>query len=413
MSAFSFRAARLVSLAAIALLGACQDSLTGVPAAASADVAAAAAPAAAARAGATLAWNAHARALVVKYATSAPASIRMFALLSVAQYNALVMAEKARVRSTSDTTPRQNHASDEGAVAAASAAVLAFAYPQEEAALQALVQAQADAPAERSDRRESFVAGQLAGLIAASPLIERARTDGYFDTFTGTVPVCDSCWKATSPPAFATLGKAKAYFLASNDQFRPAPPPAFSSPAFAAALAEVRQIADTRTAQQDSIAKFWALPAGTVGAQGYWNVRFAELAARYNLDDRRAARGLALLNVAAYDAIVASHEAKYHYWLLRPKHADAGIALAIGMPSFPSYPSNHATLAGAAATVLSAVFPAERARLAEEAAEGAISRVYGGIHYRFDTDAGLVLGQRVAAWTLAHDVRGHARFDVP
>jgi hypothetical protein len=39
--------------------------------------------------------------------------------------------------------------------------------------------------------------------------------------------------------------------------------------------------------------------------------------------------------------------------------------------------------------------------------------VYGGIHYRFDTDAGLALGRRVAAWTLAHDVVGHRPFVLP
>jgi membrane-associated phospholipid phosphatase len=180
--------------------------------------------------------------------------------------------------------------------------------------------------------------------------------------------------------------------------------------AIVAALAEVRQIADTRTTVQDSIAKYWALPAGTVSAQGYWNRMLSELALRYHLTERETAHRLALMNMAAYDAIVASHEAKFHYWLLRPKHADPLIALAIGMPNFPSYPSNHATLAATAATVLGTFFPSERAWLEEHAQEGADSRVYGGIHYRFDTEAGLVLGRRIAAWALAHDVVGHEPF---
>ena len=128
------------------------------------------------------------------------------------------------------------------------------------------------------------------------------------------------------------------------------------------------------------------------------------------MSEVRAARVLALLNMAAYDAIVASHEAKYHYWTIRPSQADPGIQRAIGLPSFPAYPSNHSTLAGAAAAVLGAVFPSERAALDVEAAEGAISRLYGGIHYRFDTDAGLALGRRVASWVLAHDVRDRAPF---
>jgi membrane-associated phospholipid phosphatase len=155
------------------------------------------------------------------------------------------------------------------------------------------------------------------------------------------------------------------------------------------------------------------LPAGTVGAQGHLNAVAAELVRRYRRSERDAAHTFALLNMAAYDALVASHEAKYHYWLLRPSQADPLIVRAIGMPNFPAYPSNHATLVAVAATVLGARFPAERARLDAMAEEGARSRVYGGIHYRFDTDAGLALGRRVGAWTLAHDVARRAPFVLP
>jgi len=44
------------------------------------------------------------------------------------------------------------------------------------------------------------------------------------------------------------------------------------------------------------------------------------------------------------------------------------------------------------------------------AEEAGISRIYGGIHYRFDSDEGIVLGRKVAAWALAHDVNGHEPF---
>jgi membrane-associated phospholipid phosphatase len=324
---------------------------------------------------ATLAWNKVARDLVAKHSTSAPASIRTFALLSVAQYNAIVAAEKAASRSAA-----------------------------------AIASGQRGATSTPNRKHEDFAAGEEVGRAAAAPLIARAETDGYFAPFTGTVPQCDGCWLPSSPPAFATLGQAKTYFLGDPARFRPAPPPTFGSPAFLAALAEVRQIADTRTAAQDSIAKFWALPAGTVGAQGYLNAVAADLVQRYRRSEREGARTLALLNIAAYDALVASHAAKYHYWLIRPSQADPGIVRAIGLPSFPAYPSNHATLVAVAATVLGARFPAERPQLDAMAEQGAISRVYGGIHYRFDTDAGLALGRKVAAWTLAHDVVGHAPF---
>ena len=397
MTSFRFRAARGAIALAAATLAACQDPITVDRSQLSTDMSASAAGTA--TADATLAWNRVARDLVAKYSTSAPASIRTFALLSVAQHDAIVAAE------------RQARVSDRGAVAGASAAVLAYVYPQEAAFLAATASAQRAATPSPNRAHDDFATGEAVGQAVAAPLIARAQTDGYFAPFTGTVPVCAGCWQAVpTPPAFATLGQAKPYFLTHAAQFRPAPPPAFGSPAFLAALAEVRQIADTRTTAQDSIAKFWALPAGTVGAQGYLNGVAAELLQRYHRSEREAARTLALLNVAAYDAIVASHEAKYHYWLIRPSQADPGIVRAIGLPSFPSYPSNHATLVSVAAAVLGAHFPSERARLDAMAEEGAISRVYGGIHYRFDTDAGLALGRRVAAWTLAHAPAQRAPF---
>lgn len=131
---------------------------------------------------------------------------------------------------------------------------------------------------------------------------------------------------------------------------------------------------------------------------------------QYHLDERETAHVLALMHMAAFDAIVASHEAKFFYWLLRPIQADPLITLAIGMPSFPSYPSNHAAISAAATAVLGAMFPNERRGLDAQADEAALSRIFGGIHYRLDSDAGLVLGRTIAAYALARDVAGHRPF---
>ena len=111
------------------------------------------------------------------------------------------------------------------------------------------------------------------------------------------------------------------------------------------------------------------------------------------------------MNTAGFDANIASHEAKYTYWFVRPSAADPAIKLAIGLPNHPSYPSNHAVISGTAANVLSNVFPAERERLGALANEAAMSRIYGGIHYRFDADAGLEMARKLAALALEVDAR--------
>lgn len=351
-------------------------------------------------AGATVAWNRIARDLVVQHKTGAAPAIRVYALLSVAQYNAVIAAEDG-----GSSAPRPSPAA---AVAGASAAVLTYLYPDSAQFLADRVEEQAAVPGWPGDATADFAAGEAVGRSIAAGVITRAQGDGFFAPFTGTVPVCPGCWVAGSaPPAFATLGQARTFFLQSGDQFRPAPPPAYGSPAFLAGLGEVRQISDTRTAQQDSIARFWSLQGGTVSPLGQWNVIGSDLIARHRLSERRAALTLALMNAAGFDAVVASHEAKYTYWLLRPTQADPAITLPIALPYFPSYPSNHAAISAAAATVLGTVFPAERAGLEAAAVEAGVSRIYGGIHYRFDVDAGLELGRTIGRYALEQGPAGH------
>ena len=349
-------------------------------------------------AGATVGWNRIARELVVEHATGAAPAIRIYALLSVAQYNAVIAAEDAGA----------GRPSAAGAVAGASAAVLSYLYPAKSDVLEAKVEEQASAPKRPGEQGTDFAAGEAIGRSVAAGIVARAQTDGFFAPFTGTVPVCPGCWvNGPAGPAFATLGQAKTFFLGSGGQFRPAPPPAFGSPEFVNGLGEVRQISDTRTAAQESIARFWSLQGGTVSPLGQWNVIASDLIVRYRLTERRAAHTLALMNAAGFDAVVASHEAKYTYWLIRPTQADPAITLPIALPSFPSYPSNHAAISAAAATVLGAAFPAERAALNAAAYEAGISRIYGGIHYRFDVDAGLAMGREVGLHVLEQGPAGH------
>lgn len=70
--------------------------------------------------------------------------------------------------------------------------------------------------------------------------------------------------------------------------------------------------------------------------------------------------------------------AKYTYWLIRPLQADGQITMPIALPSFPSYPSNHALISAAPAVVFGDFFPAHRQSLMAQVEEAGISRVNGG-----------------------------------
>lgn len=362
--------------------------------------------------GASVRWNGIARGLVDTYRPKVgqQASLRAMTYLSLAQYNAVVTAEESN---ENDIRP-----SEQAAVAGASAAVLNFFFPSAIAFIESEVAAQKAAPGWPGAKHADFDAGELIGRGVGADVISRAQTDGFNAVWPGTVPTGPGLWTG-SAPLLPMLGQMRTFFMTSGSQFRPGPPPAFASPEFAASLAEIRQFSDTRTAEQTRIARFWAMTSGTLVA-GYWNEQASALIVDRHMSERKAAHTFALMNMTAMDAFIACHDAKYTYWLIRPTQADPGIRLilqdatgiAVGLPNHPSYPSNHSCVSGAAANILGRIFPAYKSHFAALAQEASISRLYAGIHYRFDIDAGLEIARSVAELAADLDVKGHQPFAV-
>jgi hypothetical protein len=345
---------------------------------------------------ATLEWNRLALSMIAKHKPNQQAALRGMAYLTLAQYGAADAAHRQAPRPTVTL----------GAIAGASAAVLAYLYPVDAAAFDAEVRAREAAL--EPGRQAGFRTGETLGRAIGAKAVALARSDRFDAPWTGTVPSGPGLWFSSAvppaPPALPMLGLVQPFFMSSGNQFRPAPPPAFGSPAFQEALGEVRRISDTRTARQDSIAKFWAMGTGTLIA-GFWNSTASELIERHRLGEREAAHALALMNTAAMDGLIACADGKFTYWLLRPSQAEPAISPAIGLPNFPAYPSNHACFSGATAYVLASLFPDDRQRLRGMAFDAGISRVFGGIHYRFDSDAGLEIARKVTRLALESDQR--------
>ncbi len=103
------------------------------------------------------------------------------------------------------------------------------------------------------------------------------------------------------------------------------------------------------------------------------------------------------LTVAMYDATIACWDAKYKYNRPRPSQVDATLTTAVANPATPSYPSEHAVVAGAASAILAYFYPDEAADLPGVAEEAARSRLTAGVDYPSDYFAGLELGRAVAA----------------
>ena len=106
---------------------------------------------------------------------------------------------------------------------------------------------------------------------------------------------------------------------------------------------------------------------------------------------------MALLSVAIYDATLAAWDSKYAYNRPRPTAFDPSLTAALQNPQSPSYPSEHAVVAGAASTVLAYLFPDKADDFKTRAEEAVQVWVQAGVHYPSDVKAGLELGRAVGA----------------
>jgi hypothetical protein len=104
-----------------------------------------------------------------------------------------------------------------------------------------------------------------------------------------------------------------------------------------------------------------------------------------------------------HDSHIASHDAKYTWWYIRPAQADPTIVPIVTDPAHPSYTSNGAAVWTTNGEVLAHFFPKDAARLRAMAAEASLSRLYAGIHYRFDIEAGAQIARRLAELIIQRD----------
>ena len=374
---------RLVSavLVAAAAVSACSDGVTA-PVPDDADT--------------SVRWNTTARELVTLDRTSPPVASRAYTYLSVAQYAAAVAARGIRPNAIPPLASlRDAESPSRAAIASASAHVLSALFPSHGARIQHELGADVGALRGQSIDVAAIERAEAIGARIAASLLTRARGDGSNAVWTGTVPSDAGFWIGTSPQ-LPMWGQVQPWLWDSGSELRAPPPPAFNSQQFLEGLEEVRQIAETRTAAQMEIARFWADGAGTYTPPGHWNEIAAQLIRERGLGDLQAARTLALMNLAMADAAIGCWDSKFTYWVIRPWQADSRVTTPIGQPPHPSYPSGHACFSGAGARVLAALFPAEADDLEHMAVEACDSRVYAGIHYRFDAEAGMTIGTRAA-----------------
>ena len=353
---------------------------------------------------------------------------REAAIVSAAVYDAVNAIDRSYTPLFADVQASRG-ASIEAAAAQAAHDTLVALSPAHREALDAVLAADlAGIPPGRAKQ------GIAVGQAVARQILAWRSTDGS-DAQVVYVPGTDpGDWQPT-PPAFAAAvapqwGQVIPFCIPGGSAFRPPPPPDLTGAEYAAAFEEVKSLgaagSTTRTAEQSDIARFWYGTAGTFTSVGYWNQIAREVAERRGDSMVENARLFALLNVAQADSYFAVWDAKYTYDFWRPvtairaADADGNPATApeaawtsfLGTPPFPSYVSGHSGHSAAAAAVLAAYFETDDVAFtlstdslpgvtrsyesfSAAAQEVSDSRVFAGIHWRFDVTAGEDLGYEV------------------
>jgi hypothetical protein len=282
------------------------------------------------------------------------------------------------------------------------------------------------------------------GTAVADHILAWAATDGgavidnmgFPRAYTpGTRPqdwVPTSLIRLQQAPLLPDWGRNRPFVLPDTASFDAPPPPAYDETpgsAFHSFALEVAETGRALTDEQKLIARFWSDDAMlTFTPAGHWISIVLQIADRDALPVETIAATLAKLGAAQADAFISCWSTKFKYTLLRPvtyikRVIDKTWEPLLITPPFPEYTSGHSCQSGAAAAVLTATlgagFAFDDATQVDEglpvrsfasfeaaAEEAAMSRLYGGIHFRFGNEAGLAQGRTVGA--LAASLRTEA-----
>jgi hypothetical protein len=376
--------------------------------------------------------------VIVRTHGAQPATIHpthSFALMHAAMYDAVNSIHMTHEPFLVDLPGVSATASQDAAAAAAAHEVLIQLYPSFQSTLDGQLQQSLSQVPDGLDKQQGISVGQdVADLILALRSNDGSSNAPLHYTF-GTAP---GDYQSTPPnfpaqPQFTQWPQVTPFALEQASQFRPGPPPTLISDSYSDAFNEVKtfgiQNGTASSPDQAVTGKFWN---GAI--QNYWNEIAQTAALDHGLTTAESARLFALLNLAMADSVIAFYDAKYTYNFWRPVTAiraadtdgnpdtspDPNWLPEVGNTTpDPSYPGAHAVISAAASAMLksvlghdhfnfsvtSEVLPGvERSfdSFSDAAREATLSRIFAGVHFRFDLTAGHRLGREVADFVLDH-----------
>lgn len=384
-------------------------------------------------------WN---QLALERYGPGASPITRTLAMLHIAMFDAVNSIER-RYTPYRLEVQASSGASAEAAAAQAGHDILVAIFPGQAAAYDALLAAQLQGIPPGLARQ-----GAAVGRLAADAILEWRQNDGWPAVITPdptyVLPPFPGLWQPTPPgnssATFTFHPNVVPFAMVSSTQFLPPPPPTLTSAQYAADFNETKRVGSAtsidRTPEQTLMSQVFGGVNTTLGFQHVWNIVAATIAQQEGLSLIDTARVFALLGVSLHDGLETSFTSKFTYGLWRPVTAirragedlnpatepDPGWTPLLTTPPYPSYAGNASCIGFAGSRALdlafgrsdfafSVTFPRTMGlpnetfhftSFGDLALKQARSRIYGGIHYQFDSNASRGSCPRVAEWAFAH-----------
>ncbi|CAN5386507.1 hypothetical protein BH09BAC6_BH09BAC6_15550 [soil metagenome] len=360
-----------------------------------------------------------------------PYAARAYAYVSAAQYDALITAyhfkklynraapykNDAGIQALIPKSDLPSYPSEDAVVSGAAVEMMKLLFPgdipyiEAKAAEQKQYRMMAGANVRGELDAGESLGKQVADVFAARARADRAGkaigTPAYWTQLqTQTAAKGEQFWISLEspkrPPMLPLFTKVLPFLFATLTvaAIRPGPPYLTNSVEFKNETAEVLSFTKNPTREHQALVQFWADGVGTYTPPGHWDAIAADEFVKENYSEVRWARNMALLNMAEMDAAIVCWDTKYFYFNQRPTQANDLIKTLTGIPNFPAYSSGHSNFSGAAATVLTYLLPDRGSKFTNLAHDAAMSRLYGGIHYRSDCEVGLVTGNKVGQYAV-------------
>lgn len=284
-------------------------------------------------------------------------------------------------------------------------------------------------------------------MEVAGQVIAYARRDGYnkLSTYTRYTPKKGEGFWYPTPPAYMGAVEprwetVRPFFMDSASQFTPAPPAPFSkdpASSFYTQMKEVYDVSHSLTDEQLAIAKFWdcnpfavafsghvAIGLKKISPGGHWMGITGIVCKKAGLSLDSAIFVHTVAATTMHDAFISCWNEKFRSDRIRPetainKYLDSEWRPLLQTPPFPEYSSGHSVVSSSVSVVLTYMLGANFSftdtseiyfglperhfdSFQQAADEAAMSRLYGGIHFRDACEQGVAQGRRVGQNTLNH-----------